>query len=232
MKKFVIAISAALAFSGVAGAQKYIGSPAQDLFDQAAFFLETQYFGPSKISMADLIIKYQAKVDEACASTQLACKYEAIEPILGEMFDEIQDPHAYYQSSASVRAEQQQATGNVTTPTPRLGFSHAGFVEYQKEIIPVGGFSAGLIDLINKGEAKLLSQDRMIVNVTSGSPAQKAGFRYGDRWIGYNGTLFSSFTSLTEYTAFLTGLTPKIAAREKITMNFSNFNNYAITSFM
>ena len=220
MKRLLFAIATAFVCSSLAGAQKYIGSPAQDLFDQASFFLDTQYFGPSKISMADLISKYQAKVDTACATTQLQCTFETIEPILEEMFDEIQDPHAYYQPAANVRAEQQQAGGSVTTPSARLGFSHAGFAEFQKQIVPIGGFSAGLLDLINKGEAKLLSNDRMVINVISGSPAEKAGFRYGDRWIGYNGILFSSFTTLPEYTAFLAGLTPKVQAREKITMNF------------
>jgi carboxyl-terminal processing protease len=225
MKKFIIAITTALALSSVAGAQKFIGSPAQDLFDQAAFFLETQYFGPSKISMTDLIGKYQAKVDEICATPQLQCTYEAVEPILAEMFDEIQDPHAYYQDAASVRAEQQQASGTVTTPTPRLGFSHAGFIEYQKEIIQIGAFTPKLLELLNTGEAKLLSSDRMVANVVSGSPAQKAGFRYGDRWIGYNNTAFSSFTTLSDYVTFLTGLSTKVAAREKIVMNFLRGGN-------
>jgi carboxyl-terminal processing protease len=225
MKKLLLAIGVTLSFSSLAGAQKYLGSPAQDLFDQAAFFLETQYFGPSKISMTDLIAKYQAEVDKACATAQLQCAYETIEPLLETMFDEIQDPHAYYQSAASRQAEQQQATGTVTTPAPRMGFSHAAFVEYQKQTIPVGALTPGLLDLVNKGEVKFLSYDRMIVNVVSGSPAEKVGFRYGDRWIGYNGTLFSSFTNITDYAAFLAALTPKIQAREKVTFNFLRGGN-------
>ena len=47
-------LAATLAFPCAAGAQKFIGSPAQDLYDQASFYLDTQYFGPSKISIAEL----------------------------------------------------------------------------------------------------------------------------------------------------------------------------------
>jgi carboxyl-terminal processing protease len=225
MKKFVLTMTAALAASGFANAQKFLGSPAQDLFDQAAFFLETQYFGPSKVNLNTLIAKYQAEVDKACEATQLNCAYTVIEPILATMFNEIQDPHAYYQSAASRQAEQQQATGTVTTPTARMGFSHAAFVEYQKQTVPVGAITTGLLDLVNKGEVKFLSFDRIVLNVVAGSPAEKVGFRYGDRWIGYNGTLFSSFNNLNDYAAFLAALTPKIQAREKVTFNFLRGGN-------
>ncbi|MFN3266036.1 MAG: S41 family peptidase [Deinococcales bacterium] len=220
MKKILLALGATLAISSFAGAQKYIGSPAQDLFDQATFFLETQYFGPSKVNLGELIAKYQAELDKSCESAQKDCGFAVAEPILAQMFDDLEDPHAYYQSAAARRAEQQQATGTVNTPTPRMGFSHGAFAEYQKQIVTVGGITQGLLDLVEKGEVKFLSFDRIILNVVSGSPAEKAGFRYGDRWIGYNGTLFSSFGNIKEYGEFLAALTPKIQAREKVTFNF------------
>jgi carboxyl-terminal processing protease len=220
MKRLLLALSIVTVFSSAGFAQKFIGSPAQDLFDQAAFFLETQYFGPSQVNMLSLIAKYQLEVDKVCESAQLQCNYETVEPLVATMMDELQDLHAFYMSPAVVKSENQQSTGTVTSPSPRMGFSHAAFAEYQKQIIPVGGFSPALLELAAKGELKFQSFDRMILNVVSGSPAEKAGFRYGDRWIGYNNTLFSSFTSVTDYAAFLSALTPKIQAREKIVFNF------------
>jgi carboxyl-terminal processing protease len=220
VRRALIAVSAVFAVSSVAGAQKFIGSPAQDLFDQATFYLDTQYFGPSKINLQELFAKYQARLDEVCAPLGLQCGFDKVEPLLEELFDEIQDPHAYYQTAAAAAAERQQATGTVTTPSPRLGFSHAGFLEYQSQTLAFGAFNQTVTNLISGGQAKLLSQDRIVLNVVSGSPAEKAGFRYGDRWIGYNNTLFSSFTNLTDYTNFLAALAPKVAAKETITMNF------------
>lgn len=219
MKKFLLILTLVIC-SHFANAQKFIGSPAQDLFDQAAFFLETQYYGPSQVNMLSLIAKYQLEVDKVCFTAQLQCGYETVEPLVAAMMDELQDLHAFYMSPAMVKAENQQSTGTVTSPSLRMGFSHGAFAEYQKQIVSVGGFSPNLLELVSKGELKFQSFDRLILNVVSGSPAEKAGFRYGDRWIGYNNTLFSSFTSLTEYVAFLSALTPKIQAREKIMFNF------------
>ncbi len=216
----LFSLLAALACSSAAGAQKFIGSPAQDLFDQASFFLETQYFGPSQVNMLSLIAKYQLEVDKACETTQLKCTYETVEPLVAAMMDELQDLHAFYMSPAILAAENQQSTGTVTSPAPRMGFSHGAFAEYQKQTVTVGGFSPALLDLVAKGELKFLSFDRLILNVVSGSPAEKAGFRYGDRWIGYNNTRFSSFSNVTDYATFLAALTPKIQAREKVVFNF------------
>ena len=57
MRRTFLLIATTIALSSAAGAQKFIGSPAQDLFDQASFYLDTQYFGPSKISIAELTAK-------------------------------------------------------------------------------------------------------------------------------------------------------------------------------
>ncbi len=207
-------------FSSSVFAQKFIGSPAQDLFDQAAFFLETQYFGPSQVNMLSLIAKYQLEVDKVCATAQLQCSYETVEFVVATMMDELQDLHAFYMSPAVLAAENQQSTGTVTTPSPRLGFSHAAFAEYQKQIVPIGGFSPALLELIAKKEVVLQGFDRLVLNVVAGSPAEKAGFRYGDRWIGYNNTYFSSFTAVTDYATFLSALTSKTQAREKLIFHF------------
>jgi carboxyl-terminal processing protease len=201
-----------------AQAQKFPASPGQDLFDQAAFFLETQYFGPSKVAIVPLVAKYQLEVDRVCTPAEQKCSYETVEPLIAAMLDELEDLHAYYISPAQYAAEQQQSTGTDTSQILRVGFSHNIFVEYQQQILLAGGFSPQVIDLQQKGELKVLSLERIITQVTFGSPAEKAGLRYGDRWIGYNGTRFSSLTNPEAYNAFIAAFGTIIQAKEKVTM--------------
>jgi carboxyl-terminal processing protease len=221
MKKFVLTMTAALAASGFANAQKFLGSPAQDLFDQAVFFLETQYFGPSKLVNETLFAKYQVKLDEACTSTQTNCGFDKAEPVLQEMLSEVgtTDPHTYYLSAAAVAARSQQIAGTVTAPAPRLGFTNGFYVELDGQKLTVGSISTALLDLVASGRAKILSRDRIIINVIPGGPAQRAGLKYGDRWIGYNGTLFSSATNSNDYNNLVTAFSTKVAAGETVVLN-------------
>ena len=195
MRRTLAILLATIAFSSVAGAQKFIGSPAQDLYDQASFYLDTQYFGPSKISIAELTAKYQLEVDKACETLALQCGFDKVEPILQVMFNEIGDDHAYYLTAADVKARSANTTGTNNSPTPRAGIVSRNFCE-----TPTG---ACAFDDAGKLTSKLLP-DRFIVGVVSGAPADKAGIKYGDRWLGYNGVLHSSFdTASPEYTKFI-----------------------------
>jgi carboxyl-terminal processing protease len=210
MNKIILSLTAALVFPCVAGAQKYIGSPAQDLYDQASFFLETQYFGPSTIVMADHIAKYQAAVDEACAATGLQCNSEKIEPLLDTMFDDINDPHAYYLSAAAVRQENANRTGTATSPVPRVGFTSLTFCETPDGVCTFD--STG--NLTSK-----LNGDRLITGVVKNAPADKVGLKYGDRWIGYNGMLYSSLNGdVAALNKFQADFTTKVRASETVTM--------------
>jgi carboxyl-terminal processing protease len=206
---FALAV-VALSFSSVAEAQKFIGSPAQDLYDQATFYLDTQYYGPSKVDVKALIATYQAKVDEACAPQALQCGFDKVEPLLEVMFSELKDFHAYYLTAEDVRAESANRGGNNASPTPRVGIASRGFCE-----TPTGNCE---VDAMGQITSKLLS-DRLIVNIVAGGPADKAGIKYGDRWLGYNGVLFSSLTpGSAEYTKFNNDFGAKIRAGETITM--------------
>ncbi len=210
MKKFVIAISAALFVSSVAGAQKYLGSPAQDLYDQATFFLDTQYFGPSTINVQEIIAKYQAKVDEACTELKEKCGYDKVEPLLGQMFADFEDDHTYYLSAANVAAENANRSGTATSPTPRVGFTNRTFCETADGECTFD--SAG--NLTSK-----INGDRLVVNVVKDSPADKAGLKYGDRWIGYNGALYASLNGdVAALNKFQADFTTKIRASETVTM--------------
>ncbi len=201
---------ATIALSSVAGAQKFIGSPAQDLFDQASFYLDTQYFGPSKVSIAELTAKYQLEVDKACATLALQCGFDKVEPILAVMFNEIGDDHAYYLTAAEVKARTANTTGTNNSPSLRAGIVSRNFCE-----TPTG---ACAVDAEGKLTSKLLP-DRFIAGVVSGAPADKAGIKYGDRWLGYNGVLYSSFVpGSDEYTKFANDFGARIRAGENVTM--------------
>jgi carboxyl-terminal processing protease len=211
VKHIVFALSAALMVSSAASAQKFIGSPAQDLFDQASFFIETQYFGPSKKDMVKLIAGYQAKVDEACAELKEKCGFDKVEEILEEMFSEIgsEDPHTYYLSAQAVQQENANRSGQQTSPTPRVGIAFRGFCE-----TPTGQCT---FDDAGNLTSKIIT-DRMVANVVNGGPADKAGIKYGDRWIGYDNVLFSSATNAEELNKLVQAFTTKVRASEQIIM--------------
>ena len=210
MRRAILMLTATIALSSAAGAQKFIGSPAQDLYDQASFYLDTQYFGPSKISIAELTAKYQLEVDKACETLALQCGFDKVEPILAVMFNEIGDDHAYYLTAADVKARSANTTGTNNSPSLRAGIVSRNFCE-----TPTG---ACTFDDAGKLTSKLLP-DRFIVGVVSGAPADKAGIKYGDRWLGYNGVLHSSFdTASAEYTKFVGDFGVRIRAGETVTM--------------
>jgi carboxyl-terminal processing protease len=82
----------------------------------------------------------------------------------------------------------------------------------------LGGITPEAVQAIQEGKAKLLSNDRLITSVLPNSPAEKAGLKVGDRWIGYNGTLFSSLTDVSAYAKFFAGFGEKIRASETVTL--------------
>jgi carboxyl-terminal processing protease len=172
-------------------------SPAFQLFEQAVTFVTTQYFGFSTLDIPTLADKYRLQLLQICTSTGDACSYEQAEPVINQMMAEFQDNHAYYLSAAQVQARNASATGVSNSPTLILGFSHLAF------------FTDTNV---------LQSYDRLITNVLPGSPADKGGLRYGDRWIGYGDVLFSSITTEAAYTKALTDFTAAVRSGADLTM--------------
>ncbi|MER3480972.1 MAG: peptidase S41, partial [Meiothermus sp.] len=152
-------------------------SPAQDLFDQASFYLEFYYFGPSTLDLKALTVKYQANLNSACAQEQEACPYDKAVPIIQQMIRELGDGHTYYQGPESLAALRQQRTGNAPSRTLRIG------IAYQ----PVEG-----------------SRDQLITDVVEGGPADQAGLLYGDRLIALNDRPFSELAGPEEVQRTLT----------------------------
>ncbi len=140
-------------------------SPAQDLFNQATYFVAVRYNGFSDSEFNDFNEKYQPELDTACATQLEECPYSAAVPVVQRMLTELNDAHSYYLSPQQNLEMQRQRSG-LGGATPRLGV----ILENAKD-----GF------------------DRLVASVWSGSPAEKAGLKRGDRIVGLNGRSSESY---------------------------------------
>jgi carboxyl-terminal processing protease len=159
MKRVARIATVLLATSSVGMAQKYLGTPAQDLFDQAAFFIEFNYNGFSSQKLPDLIARYQSQIDQACINRAKDCPYASAERPINNMIRDLGDPHSYF-VPASVAA---QFAGQLTgegSGSPSLELSTT-------KLRGVG--------------------DRVITDVREDGPAGKAGLKRGDRILTVNG---------------------------------------------
>ncbi len=94
MKRWIktgMAVVALCVGSGVA-----LASPAQDLFDQAGFYLSFNYNGFNTVDVDKLLAKYQVQLDRACASAPTTCDYDAAVSAIEAMLEELGDQHSYY----------------------------------------------------------------------------------------------------------------------------------------
>jgi carboxyl-terminal processing protease len=153
-------VSAMLVFSGVAAA-----SPAQDLFDQAAYLLIVNYGGFSSAAPKVLAEQYQIELDKACATQVETCPYTMAHPVITRMLEALKDGH-----SAFLPAESLQGLNNVLRGTV------------------ASGKSTGLISVPAKD-----ATSRLVLDVFPQSPAARAGLRRGDRIVMVNAKALSSF---------------------------------------
>jgi carboxyl-terminal processing protease len=160
----------ALAFSNAAGAQKFIGTPAQDLFDQASFFMEFNYNGFSNVNLPNLIAKYQAQVDSNCASRATDCPFSNAERPIALMVRELQDPHSYFVPS-------------------EIAVQFAG---------QLGGTGLGSPSLELATTQLPRSTNRVVTDVREDGPAGKAGLKRGDQITSINGQGLPIFPSLND----------------------------------
>jgi carboxyl-terminal processing protease len=85
------ALTAALALA--AGLAPALASPAQDLFDQASFYLGFYYNGPNdNPGFRALRSKFQGQIDAACSDNKAACPIERALPVVQEMAASFKDP--------------------------------------------------------------------------------------------------------------------------------------------
>jgi carboxyl-terminal processing protease len=193
----------------IAGSSLAFASPAQDLFEQASFYLETQYFGPNPVNMKEHTAKYQPMLDKACADNKDNCAYDKAEPVIAQMEFDLDDPHAYYLTAAAVAEENSSVTGAGTSPVPRIGITHRGFCDTP----------TGICERDDQGNLKSKQIfDRLVTNVVPGSPAEKAGLMIGDRWVGFNNVLFASAPDAQTANDNLAAFTKLIRAQQPVTM--------------
>lgn len=154
-----------------------LASPAQDLFDQASFYVEFYYYGPAALNLKELTARYQSALDRACAPQKDTCSYSQAVPIIQQMVEELNDNHTYYLSPEALRSTRESRQGNAPSRTLRIGVTH----------LPIPG-----------------SRDRLIVDVVEGGPADEAGLAYGDRIIAINGRPLSELPDDNQVVQFLT----------------------------
>jgi carboxyl-terminal processing protease len=135
-----------------------LASPAQDLFNQAAYFIAVRYNGFSSAETSNFAAQFQADLDEACKDQLPNCPYSSAVPVLQKMMTALGDGHSYYLSPEQYQAQLSQARG-LGSSTPRLGIITADAKD---------------------------SFERLVADVWAGSPAAKAGLKRGDRIVGFN----------------------------------------------
>jgi carboxyl-terminal processing protease len=193
----------------MAGSSMAFASPAQDIFEQAQFYLETQYWGPSKVDMKAHTLKYQPMLDKACSDDMANCAYEKAEPVIAQMEFDLEDQHAYYLTAADVAARSANTTGNAASPVPRIGITSRGFCDTP----------TGVCEFDDAGNLKSTPIfDRFVTNVVPGAPAEKAGIMFGDRWVGFNDVLFSSATDAKAASEQQAAFTKIVRAQQPVTM--------------
>jgi carboxyl-terminal processing protease len=90
MRKKAVLLALATATTSVFGAA--FASPAQDLFDQATFYVGFYYSGPTKVpNFRELRKTYQPQLDQACG-TDATCGYDKAMPIVQKIISDLKDP--------------------------------------------------------------------------------------------------------------------------------------------
>ena len=82
----------ALAIASTSGFGAALASPAQDLFDQATFYVGFYYSGPAKVpNFRELRKTYQPQLDQACG-TDPKCGYDKAMPVVQKIISDLKDP--------------------------------------------------------------------------------------------------------------------------------------------
>jgi carboxyl-terminal processing protease len=106
----------------IAGSSLAFASPAQDLYDQASFYVEYNYNGfnyPIE-DLQKLTSSFQPELDVACKETADACSYDEGAKIVAKMMAGLKDGHSGYETPDLYQADQAQRRGQ-GAPVPRLG---------------------------------------------------------------------------------------------------------------
>ena len=82
----------ALAIASTSSFGAVLASPAQDLFDQATFYVGFYYSGPAKVAnFRELRKQYQPQLDQVCG-TDAKCGYDKAMPVIQKIISDLKDP--------------------------------------------------------------------------------------------------------------------------------------------
>jgi carboxyl-terminal processing protease len=124
-------------------------SPATDLFHQVKIYMQINYNGFSKLDLAAHLKKYEALLEQACATKKDTCDFGVAREIIYQMIADLEDGHTYYLTPEEYLQTKQEQTGQVSS-TLRIGIQYnriAGSSDYVIEKVVNGGpaFEAGLL---------------------------------------------------------------------------------------
>jgi carboxyl-terminal processing protease len=139
-------------------------SPAQNLFEQASFYLKFHYHGFSSVNLEILVARYKQELDRVCSGQGEKCGYETARPVIARMLSDVRDGHTYHispENYAESLVSQQGSSG--PSDKPLIGWQLQG---------TVGGV--------------------LIAELIADGPAQLGGVHRFDKIIGMNGTRFTS----------------------------------------
>ena len=138
-------------------------SPAQNLFEQASFYLKFHYHGFSNVNLEILVARYKQELDRVCSGQGEKCSYETARPVLSRMLNEVRDGHTYFispENYAESLVAQQGSSG--PSDKPLIGWQLEG---------TVGGV--------------------LVAELIADGPAQLGGVHRFDKIIGMNGIRFT-----------------------------------------
>jgi carboxyl-terminal processing protease len=139
-------------------------SPAQNLFEQASFYLKFHYHGFSSVNLEILVARYKQELDRVCSGQGEKCGYEIARPVVARMLSDVRDGHTYYispENYAESLMSQQGSSG--PSDKPLIGWQLQG---------TVGGV--------------------LVAELIADGPAQLGGVHRFDKIIGMNGTRFTN----------------------------------------
>ena len=138
MKKTVLASILILASSFAPA----LASPAQDLFDQATFYLGFYYSGPGTVpNFRELRKQYQPELDKRCG-TDKACGYDKGLEVINAIIASLNDPFTQV-----INSDFERLGGGLGPNTPRLGLitrTHANALLVVQALEGEAGWEAGI----------------------------------------------------------------------------------------
>ncbi len=152
---FVLVFSSSLAFA----------SPAQDLFNQATYYLAVQYNGYSTADYTNFNNLYQPALDTACLGFAEDCPFSVAVPIIQQMLTDLNDGHTYLLTREQNLEAQRQRSG-IGPSSPKVGMVTTKIKD---------------------------SFDRLVVDLWETAPAARAGLQRGDVIVSLNGKNSSEF---------------------------------------